>query len=83
VKIAKSQLRKIIKEELNEVSFGLGHPPKSEGEPSFKAKVDAAFQDIGTLDAVRGIENGSYGYEHVAEALRMRAKEFDAAAKTS
>jgi len=67
MKLTKSKLKQIIKEELSEALDD-------------NALIEAAYQDISIIDAQRGVESGAYKLEHVAEALRKMAEEFDTAA---
>ena len=68
MKLTKTRLKQIIKEELSEALDD-------------NALIDAAYQDIGIIDNQRRVESGAYKLEHVAEALRIMAKKFDEAAE--
>ena len=89
MKLTKLRLKQIIKETIEEGLPGSGLTGSSRWVPTLPEPwkrpsndlIDAAYQDISTIDAQRGIEAGTYKPEHVADALRTMAAEFDQAAE--
>jgi hypothetical protein len=72
--ITKKKLLQIIKEEITMIDGEMRY------QPSEQELIDLAREEIGTIDASRGIQRGDFDYQHVAAALRQLADEFQEAA---
>ena len=78
MRITKRQLRRIIREEKVRLIQEQGGT-----DLDFEKKTKAAMQDIKLGRVPHAVNDGDYDYEHIAQALRMKAEEMDEHAKAA